>query len=408
MILATGLSFRLIGDEGVFHIRVIQSFASTWPRINIADYPSASAPLPYVLLTIFGRIAGFEIWKLRLLPAIATYLAVNLFYNLCKRHELRYPLLSTLILLFFPYIFFHGFTIYTEGFALLFGVWAMNYYLLNDATLSQLLRGSILATLAVYCRQSYLVLPGGMLLFELWQTYRHGFVRSVRQRLGRLIILVIPAVMLLPLFSLWGGFTTPFNQASQGGGWFLELVPQQLNFLFVFIGFYFLPMLFGRHTIELARSKKAILLALVILLPLYFVFPVVFSDDPGRINVAAGIIAHGLDIIGRFLSRNVAFVAELGFWTVGLLITLGECMHRPRSEESERLAIVTVTTMMLLTLTPYVYERYYILVVPFLVLLFHRSFQSRGLLFAWLAVQILLSAGFSYWQIALKSFESWY
>jgi hypothetical protein len=88
MILVTGLSFRLIGDERSYHIKVINAFATNWPTPNIGDYPSASTPLPYLLWTIYGKAIGFEIWKLRLLAIAVTYLAVNLFYSLCRRHRL--------------------------------------------------------------------------------------------------------------------------------------------------------------------------------------------------------------------------------------------------------------------------------------------------------------------------------
>lgn len=402
MILITKLNFHLIADEGIYHIKVIEYFADIWPRIDIGDYPSASTPLAYLLLTIFGKIIGFEIWKLRLLPAIATYLSVYLFYGLCKQHKLPHPLLSSFIFLFFPYVFFYGLTIYPASFALFFGLWAMNYYLLSDTTLNQLIKGSILATLAIYCRQFYLVLPLGMLLFELWQAYRQGFFRSIRQRFLRLIVLAIPIMMFLPLFILWGGFTAPFNQASQGGAWYFKPMPHHINYFFMLVGFYFLPTLIKSDMKELMKSKLSILFVLVILLPLYFLFPIIFSYEPGQIDIIAGLIVHGLGFLRQILGNNVAFIATLSLWTVGFLILMGELMSRPWSVDKRKLIVLLVTFLTLITLTPYVYERYYILLIPFLILLFHKSFHSRRLLILWLAAQVVLSTGFSYWQIALK------
>jgi len=401
IILLTGLSFRFVGDEGLFHIKAINAFASSWPIPNIADYSSASTPLPYLLWTIYGKIVGFEIWKLRILSVVVTYLMVNLFYNLCKQHKLPYPLLSTLILLFFPYVFFHGFTIYTVSFGLFFGVWALHYYFLDEPNLIQLFKGSLLATLAIYCRQYYLVLPAGMLFFELWRTNWRSFVPAIRQRFWRLTILSLPIVLVLPLFWLWQGFTPPLHQTDH----FVHPILQHLNFMPIFVGFYFLPILFSKNAIKMLRFKKVALLVVAILLPIYFLFPLVYSEEPNRIAAMTGVIAHTLDILSQIIGSPGGVAAKLGLWTAGLLIIFGEIINCPWSVVKSKLFALLATFLILISLTPYVSERYYILIIPYLILILHRSFRNSRLLYFWLILQIAISVGFSYWQIVLKSFN---
>ena len=77
-----------------------------------------------------------------------------------------------------------------------------------------------------------------------------------------------------------------------------------VNFFFLLVGFYFLPILLKPHKIDLIKSKHYII-PLIILLPLYFLFPIVFNEEPSHIPIVAGIINHGLDILG--LDRLLIF-----------------------------------------------------------------------------------------------------
>lgn len=402
MMLFTGMDFRLIGDETDFHVKIVEEFARTWPNLDLSNYRSASTPLAYVLLTAFGKVVGLEIWKLRMLTALATFGAAYLFYKLCARLELPHPLLSSLVFLFFPYIFFFGFTIYPENFGLLFGVWALSYYIPEEPSLKRLLKGSVLATLAIYCRQSYIVLPVGMLLYELRRLVQHGSGASTRRSVQRLALLAVPLFMFLPMLFLWGGFTSPGNLASQGGEWFLALTPAHLNYFLMLVGFYFLPMLLATHARYARKTWKGIFLPAAILMPVFIFFPVIFDEGKGPIAYAGGLIIHGLDVLRQTTSGVVASAAMLGLWMAGLIIASGEWARWPWSREKTKITTIGLTFAGLMTMTPFVYERYYILLIPLLLLLFHKSVRPTRLMAIWLGLQALLSAGFSYWQIALK------
>ena len=401
MAATTGLAFRLVGDEGFYSLRIIGLFAGAWPRPYLADYGVTSTPLAYVLLTAWGKTVGFEIWKLRSLTAGVTYLAACIFYKLCKEQRLPYPLLSTSSFLLYPYIFFLGFTIYPENFALLFGVGALYYYLMHGGSPGRMLAGSALATLAIYCRQSYIVLPATLLGIDLVQRLRRGSVPSDHWSFSRPLILAIPILMFIPFYVVWGGATPPMTRTSSAGEWFLALTPFHLNYILVFVGFYFAPMLFRPRTVALIRTGRYVWLVALGLLAVYFAFPIQLNDLAGH-SLVAGIVIHGLDLVGRLTWSGVGAAAKLALWVMGLIIVLGEWSDRPWTEHKTWLAGMALIYTSLMIVTPLVYERYYEVLVPLLILIMHGTFYSKRVLGWWIALQMVLAGGFSVWQIALK------
>lgn len=403
VILVTGVQFRPVGDEGLFHLKVIEAFASAWPELSVADYPSASAPLPYIIWTVFGKMVGFELWKLRLAAVGASYLSTVLFYRLCRSQALPFPLLSTFALLFFPYAFFHGFTIYTISFGLLFAIGALSFYLLDQPSSIDLIKGSLLATLAIYSRQELLYLPFGMLAFEAIDLLRRRELSLIHKRLSKWLILAMPIALVIPLVLLWKGLTPPMHQADH----FLVVVLQHVPFLLVFIGFYFFPLVFD---IDLSRlSRRGILKTtgvMLLLLAVFHLFPLIYSETPGHVAAVTGIIAHGLNLGDQFVGLKISTVAMLVLWFVGIGIVANAIFRVQGDRIAGLLAVMAGTFLVMMTLTPYATDRYYALVIPILILFFYRHLRRRGLLLIWLSVLILLSLTFSYWQIALKSFDA--
>jgi hypothetical protein len=396
----TGLNFRLIGDEGPWTLRVVEKFSREWPVPDILNYPSSTTPLPYLLFTVFGKVFGFEIWKLRLLTVVLTFLAINLFYDLCRQYKLPSPLLGALSLLFFPYVFFHGFTIYTVCFALFFEILALKYYLVDAPTLKDLLKGSVAATFAVYCRQEYLAIPFGLLLYELLRIPSGKFLSTVKNRFLHLIVLAMPLFLALPLFIVWGGVNPPLQQTE----FYLTIVPQHLTFIAIFVGLYFLPALLNQNLKKLLDYKKRVLVIFLILTPIFIFFPLTYNEE---MAVGKGIISHGLSLLGQYLGNVTEIVAKAFLWAVGTLLVIAEVVVGRRDSIKMTLFAILISFMGFIMLTPYVAERYYIIVVAPLILIFHKSQRDWRIYFSWLIFLILMSAVFSYWQINLKSFENW-
>jgi len=399
--LITGLNFRLIGDESVFSLKVIRLFASTWPRLNLADYPVTSTPLAYILLTGWGKIVGFEIWKLRSLTAVVTFLAAWVFYKLCKWQSLPYPLLSAFIFLFFPYVFFLGFTIYPDNFALPFGIGALYYYLSDDGRPGRTVMGSVLETLAIYCRQSYIVIPCALLGVDLLRRLRSDSAISDRLSYWRPLILAIPILMFMPIYVLWGGATPPMTRLGSSADWFLAVTPHQVNYILVFVGFYFAPVLFRPQAENLPRAGRNVWLLAFGLLMVYISFPVQMNEFGGH-PFMAGIVIHGLSLVGSLTGDAVGAAAKLALWVMGLIIVSGEWRDSMWTEQRTRLMGVALGYAALMVVIPLVYERYYGFLVPILILVLHRSFQSRRVLGFWLAMQAILAGGYSFWRIVMK------
>ena len=125
------------------------------------------------------------------------------------------------------------------------------------------------------------------------------------------------------------------------------------------------------------------------------------SDPSGPVTVA-GLTIHGIEIVRLGFGSLVANITTAGLWITGLLILATEWRNRPWSVEVRKLIAMVSAFVVLITFSPFVYERYYFLLVPLLILLLHRSFRSRRLLTAWIALQALITAGYSYYSIVLK------
>lgn len=401
MLVVTGLNFRLIGDEGFYHLKVVEKFSSEWPFPDIRDYPSASTPLPYLMLTAVGKIIGFEIWKLRLVTVLLTLLATNLFYDLCRRHKFPSPLLSALSLLFFPYVFFHGFTIYTVCFALFFEVLAMKYYLAESSTPKDLIKGGIAATLAIYCRQEYLALPAGMLLYELVSIPREKPFSTIKTRFLNWAILAMPVISIIPLLILWGGANPPAHQFE----YYLTIVPHHLNFAPIFAGFYFLPLLLDIRW--MLNFKYAVLIVILALSPVFIFFPLTFEEWFTQTASAAGIIPHGMDLIRQNLGDTIGVLVKILLWAIGIIFIVAKFAHKEWDPMEKKLFSILSAFLGLAILTPYLADRYYMFAVAPLVLILHRPQRDWKIYLAGLAYLVVLSLFFSYWQIYLKSFDSW-
>ncbi len=394
--LVAGLNFPLIGDER-YHFQTIADFSRALPFPNIGDYQEASGPVPFILWSILGRIIGLEIWKLRLVDVFVACLTVNLFYDLCKRESLPYPLISALTFLFFPYLYVYSVTIYTTNMTELFAVCVLLFYLQNPATIKDLLQGSFWSTLAIGSRQFLLEQPVGLLLYEFSKNsfaLKRNLLQVVKENYRRWLVVALPVLLILPLFVIWRGVNPQATQANLH----LQLVLPQVNFLPVLIAFYFLPMIVSPKTASLIRHWRISLAALVLLLPMYFAFPLVYHEYSG----VTGVIVHGLNIIGERFGSWAETLPKFALWLAGLVIILAEVLDFPYQENKKKLLSFCLTFLVIILFVPVVWERYYVSIIPYVILLLHKSYRNRFLLLSNLAYVVILSVAYSYWRIALE------
>ncbi|MGQ9517063.1 MAG: hypothetical protein ACUVT1_07335 [Anaerolineae bacterium] len=376
--LATGWAFPAQTDEVKFHWEVIQEFARQWPQVPWQDYHSATGPLPYMLWAAWGRVFGMTLPALRVLTTLMSWAGLLAFYRLARRQGYPMPLLVSLVLALSPYGFLHSFTIYTVNMGLVFAVLAMGWYLdAGTKGWKALLAGGLFATLAAYCRQHYLFLPAGVGIWWL--------VRAVRRRrvTGSMavdaLLIALPALLVAPLFAVWGGLVPP----SMRGLHPLRLHPEHVMFLLIFAGLYGAP---AGWTAWPAVWKDRRSTWLLLALPAYVLFRPAFG--PGVPDTTEGIILHALSIGQAALGPLLPWLAEGVLWLNGLAMGTAWWLGKGwRIDDKGRMLWGwTAAFTGMVGISDYVGERFYALWMPAMILLLDSLLgERRSLRWVWLA-----------------------
>src|ERR1700735_3011920 len=61
-------------DELVYHYPTILRFSRELPFPDLHSYPAAQTPLFHLLMAYAGKLIGYQLWKLRLLQVLISYL----------------------------------------------------------------------------------------------------------------------------------------------------------------------------------------------------------------------------------------------------------------------------------------------------------------------------------------------
>jgi 4-amino-4-deoxy-L-arabinose transferase-like glycosyltransferase len=213
-------------DAGTYHLPTILQFAE---HLDFGSYPAAQTPLYHVLFAGYGKVVGFELWKLRLLNVVLSYAAILAIYGLLlRRLERPQAFALTLLVALSPYVLGPSFTLLTDNLALLFGVLALWCFDIarggarargGPARVSALARhplvafalGCVAMSGAVLTRQAFLWLA----LVAAWALLRGRF--SLRERaLG----VAAGALALAPFAALvitWGGLVPPGSDPASCG-----------------------------------------------------------------------------------------------------------------------------------------------------------------------------------------------
>jgi len=386
--LLTDLNFAPQTDEFKFHLGVVQQFGAALPAIPWRDYHAATPPLPYLLWALWGRVLGYGLPALRGLTLLLSFAGFLIFYAVARRQNHAAPLVEALLLLFSPYVFLNSFTLYTVNMGLPFAALALGCYLEAErAGWKALLFGGLAAAAAIYCRQHYLFLPAGVGL--VWLAERIRARRLTLVHLRDLALIALPALLFAPLALAWGGLTPPAFQTLHA----LRPNAENVNFLLMVIGAYGAPLgLFAWPALAGWGWRALGLLAGV---PFYALFRPAYGVGG---DAQLGIILHGLDILGRQAGAWLAFLAGLAVWANGLAVIVAGLRRAGRSVWLPAAWLLAFAVILLASEA--VYERYYAIIMPVLLLWFYPQIAGRRwLLGLWLA----LSAGLSGTYFALKA-----
>jgi hypothetical protein len=358
--LTTQLKFNLYVDENLGHLETIEKFASTFPRLDLMDYPASSGPLSFILWAIFGKVVGFEIWKLRVLTILISYLGSLIFFKTCQDQKIPFPLLKTLCLIFFPYIFLHSFTLYTINLTLFWELLSLRSFLRYAESQSKidLACGSLGSLALVFSRQIDVALPVGVLCFCLTE-------RRLRE-LWSLLGSMVPIVGLFLLVLHWNGIAP---QKAHQEAFSLSFKLTQLTLLFTVVGFYFQPI--GIYQgVKLGRRAGFFLL----MVPFLLLFAVPYPKQ------GLGIVYYGIDLVGKTLHHGSSLVLPLCFGMLGGLVFYGLSKGIHESGRPSLTVYVLFSYVLFNCLNPVVYERYYYFAWPMIILLLPRDVSENRFL----------------------------
>jgi 4-amino-4-deoxy-L-arabinose transferase-like glycosyltransferase len=204
-------------DEVVYHYPTILRFSRELPFPDLAHYRSAQTPLFHVLMAYVGKVIGFQLWRLRLVETLISYLVAvasfRLFAVRLAMGRLQALVLALLVVLS-PYVYSTSFRLQTDNLALLFAVLMLDRLerFRESRTLGPFIVACACAAAGVLTRQSSAFLFGVAGLYAL-------AVRGVplRLRAAACAVAVFAFVPAAILFLTWHGLTPPGGDTSSCG-----------------------------------------------------------------------------------------------------------------------------------------------------------------------------------------------
>jgi 4-amino-4-deoxy-L-arabinose transferase-like glycosyltransferase len=199
-------------DARLYHLPTILQFSH---GIDLKHYPAAQTPLYHLLFAGWGKVVGFEPWRLRLLNVALSYAAVVVLFRLLVQRRLGELAAFVLALLFAlsPYYLGASFTLLTDNLALLFALLALGR--LDRFGRDEELRDFALACLAmaaaVLTRQSFLwlaLVAAVYLARSRWPLER----KALGAAIGAAAL-----VPLAVLVAVWGGLVPPGSDPASCG-----------------------------------------------------------------------------------------------------------------------------------------------------------------------------------------------
>ncbi len=296
-------------DEFVYHVPTILHFSHQLPFPDVGNYNAAQTPLFHVVMAYVGQVTGYELWRLRLVETIISYLLALALYALLRRRlRLDQPAALALTLLFVlsPYVFGTSFRVMTDNLAALFIVVALE----RLERFRELRRPAVFAVAcvavgaAMLTRQSAAFMVGVAALY-LWRS---------RLAPGELALaagaLVLACVPVGALFLSWHGLVPPGGDPSScglcsghGGAGLVIATPE---LALATIGLYgavlFAPELIARRR-ELARVPRGPLLGALAGAILLLALPAHPGSD------AAGVIWGAARHLPTLLGSSLVFWA---------------------------------------------------------------------------------------------------
>ena len=266
-------------DARSYHLPTIMQFARELPTPDLARYPAAQAPLFHLLFAAYGKLVGFDLWKLHALGVLISYLAVVALFHLlsaCLGLQRWKAFLLSLLFALSPYFFGASFILLTDNLAILFALAALILFVRSreKESMGLFALACLGVALALLTRQALVwLLPVG-----LWYAPR---------RLPGALLLALSFAPLGALVVAWGGLVPKGSDPTSCGlcpGSGDNLLGRSLAFTFAVFAIYAVAVL-GPSTWRGVRpllAPSGVAVALLVAVVLLIAFPLEFvAPGPG-------------------------------------------------------------------------------------------------------------------------------
>lgn len=375
-------------DEARFHLPTIEQYQNALPKLALWEHQSASGPVPYLLWALWGKLFGNDIATLRFMTVLLAVGALWFFSRLSQENNPARAALLLVLFAFHPYFFARAFSLYTmipAAFFALSSLWAYEKAASEKKLWFYLvLAGS--AALALLSRQIYLSYVVGLFAhLSMQRFFQEGEERSVRL-LRPIFALSFALFCFAGLLFFWGGATPPNFPENETRG----LNVTTIGFLFVWLGVWFLPVIFDCWKRE---KRYQIIAASAVGLLLFFFWPLYIADpniNPMQPGAIAGVIAkinYKFMLFGAPLWSLKLFQAILSVFGALVLFATIEKIKSPY-------ALIALAHFCLVLFIPQTWERFFLPAVAPLWLVHHKSIKNRYMLAIWAGVTAIMGIAY--------------
>lgn len=343
--------------------------AADWPWIG-PDYATATTPLYHLVAA--RVIPGREPDDLRaarwVTVALATGVVAGWLY-LAARLGLRPVPVVVLVTLVHPNIFWFCFLAMTEIPSLCWGtLGTVALVRLREGILRTLLAAGGFAA-AIWTRQIWLFAPLAVAGIAVLGAMEN---RALRSRSQLLAVAVLTLALAAPIFVAWGGLTPPGHYAVRHT---MRFNPAQWLFGLALLGTYF-PIL----GFVAARTRwRLLVFGLAVAAGLVAPFDFLAGWDRGTFDeLPQGPMMRFLEVYAAQQSAVSPRLLLAGWIGLGSL-TLWRFLSIARQDAvARRVLVVLAALVLVLTVIPETWERYWYATVPLVVLLAERVLAAAG------------------------------
>lgn len=363
-------------DERHF-VETIIFFSENSLLTAIKDYPEVTPPLFYIIYSTWGKIVGFETYKLRLfslfLSFILSTLLVNLILKLTNNHKIS--IIISLWIMINPYVIGTGIFVYTDLLAFIFCI----------TFLIGLIKGNIYFTLfssvmMILTRQYLIIFPISLIIFDL---ISYKFDKQ-RKYLFEIIFLILSFTPYLILYIIWGGIA-PKSGIDK---WVIPNSENSFNFSAInsylsFLTIYSLPfiLIYFKKRYKVLFNKANLLFAI----PFIINF-LLFGVKASEVTIAQTNL-ETIGLVHRLIKKITYFeiienIVLFAFYFIGIIILIN-LLRELLKNIKEKInginnffIIVIIIFLLIMPFSYQIWEKYLIPILPIFILLLYRLFIS--------------------------------